>query len=270
MSTGKTIALIKGLGNGGGSGLPTGGEPYKQLVTDENGEAVWSPIAGKNVTGTVYKISGSDVTAGKGAEIFNDYANNKATGQYSHAEGSYTIASGIDSHAEGRLTIASGNYSHAEGYFITASGNTSHAEGQNTTASGNTSHAEGQSTTASGIASHAEGHSTTASGNHSHAEGQSTTASGIASHAEGIGTTATVDAQHAQGKWNKEDTEGKYAHIVGNGTNKAPSNAHTIDWNGNGWFAGTVEGTALILSSPDGSRWQITVDDTGALATVKL
>ena len=45
---------------------------------------------------------------------------------------------------------------------------------------------------------------------------------------------------------------------------------HSVDESGNGWFAGTVEGTALILSSPDGSRWQITVDDTGALATVKL
>lgn len=242
MSTGKTIALIKGLGNGGGSGLPTGGEPYKQLVTDENGEAVWSPIAGKNVTGTVYKISGSDVTAGKGAEIFNDYANNKATGYYSHAEGNNT----------------------------TASGGNSHAEGQSTTASGQASHAESYQTTASGIASHAEGQQTTASGISSHAEGRDTTASGHSSHAEGQGTTATITAQHAQGKWNKEDTEGKYAHIVGNGTNKAPSNAHTIDWNGNGWFAGTVEGTALILSSPDGSRWQITVDDTGALATVKL
>lgn len=41
MSTGKTIALIKGLGNGGGSGLPTGGEPHKQLVTDAEGNATW-------------------------------------------------------------------------------------------------------------------------------------------------------------------------------------------------------------------------------------
>ena len=41
MSTGKTIALIKGLGNGGGSGLPTGGEPHKQLVTDGTGAVQW-------------------------------------------------------------------------------------------------------------------------------------------------------------------------------------------------------------------------------------
>lgn len=44
----------------------------------------------------------------------------------------------------------------------------------------------------------------------------------------------------------------------------------TVDTDGNGWFAGTVEGAALILPSSDGSRWQITVDDTGALSTAKL
>ena len=35
--------------------------------------------------------------------------------------------------------------------------------------------------------------------------------------------------------------EDKYAHIVGNGTsNKNRSNAHTLDWEGNAWFAGDV------------------------------
>ena len=42
-------------------------------------------------------------------------------GEYSHAEGQDTIASGDASHAEGRDTTASGHYSHAEGYFTTAS-----------------------------------------------------------------------------------------------------------------------------------------------------
>ena len=32
-----------------------------------------------------------------------------------------------------------------------------------------------------------------------------------------------------------------YAHIVGNGTaNNARSNAHTLDWEGNAWFAGSL------------------------------
>ena len=49
-------------------------------------------------------------------EIFNNYANNIASGTYSHAEGSNTTASGNYSHAEGGGTLASGNSSHAGGY----------------------------------------------------------------------------------------------------------------------------------------------------------
>lgn len=39
---GKDIALIKALSGGGsGGGLPTGGAPYQQLVTDGEGKATW-------------------------------------------------------------------------------------------------------------------------------------------------------------------------------------------------------------------------------------
>ena len=66
----------------------------------------------------------------------------------------------------------------------------------------------------------------------------------------------------------------KYAHIVGNGeSNSARSNAHTLDWDGNAWFAGTVEGTALILpsSTPDSTkRFRITVDDSGTITAEEL
>lgn len=99
--------------------------------------------------------------------------------------------------------------------------------------------AEGKDTIASGKRSHAEGGSTKASGSASHAEGVSTLASGDYSHAEGIGTIAQGASQHVQGKNNIADTTS--AHIVGNGgsySNK--SNAHTLDWSGNAWFAGDV------------------------------
>ena len=123
----------------------------------------------------------------------------------------------------------------------TASGYCSHAEGNQTTASGNHGHAEGNGTTASGDSSHAEGDATTASGGGSHAEGQSTTASGDYSHSEGYRTTASGDYQHVQGKFNIDDVDGKYAHIVGMGTNGNLKNAHTLDWNGVGWFAGGLK-----------------------------
>ena len=53
--------------------------------------------------------------------------------------------------------------------------------------------------------------------------------------------------QHVQGQYNEPDS--KLAHIVGNGKSDSNrSNAHTLDWNGNAWFAGTVESTGIILT----------------------
>ena len=193
--------------------------------------------------------------------------NTKASGMFSHAEGSITVASAQFSHAEGSNTTASGMASHAEGSGTTASDIFSHAEGNSTTASGQFSHAEGNSTTASGVFSHAEGYNTAASGTGAHTEGQETTAKGSHSHAEGLGTKASSSQQHAQGRFNIEDTGDIYAHIVGNGTtNDARSNAHTLDWSGNAWYAGTVECTGIILTSPNGTKYQISVADDGTLS----
>ena len=108
-------------------------------------------------------------------------------GDYSHAEGHSTTASGTGSHAEGDFTTASGGSSHAEGYNTTASGYHSHAEGGGTIASDDYSHAEGASTRASGIYSHAEGFGSSSSGRFSHSEGKCTAATGDWSHAEGGG-----------------------------------------------------------------------------------
>ena len=98
-----------------------------------------------------------------------------------------------------------------------------------------------KSGTTTGEYSHAEGLNATASAAYSHAEGYGATASGTGSHAEGYNTIVSKQYQHVQGKYNVEDTSGDYAHIVGNGTGtSARSNAHTLDWDGNAWFAGNV------------------------------
>lgn len=175
-------------------------------------------------------------------------------GECAFAEGKYTKASGEGSHAEGMDTTASGNYSHAEGLNAQALGFGSHAEGFQTTASRSYSHAEGDGATASGDTSHAEGGYTTASGLYSHAEGYHTTASGARSHAEGKGTTASGENQQVQGKYNIEDTTN--AHIVGNGNgDDTRSNAHTIDWSGNAWFAGNVyTGSTSGTNKDEGSK----------------
>lgn len=106
-----------------------------------------------------------------------------------------------------------GRYSTAEGYFNIASKNCAHAEGEATIAGEYCAHAEGSATTANGECSHVEGYETIASGIFS----------------------------HVQGKYNVEDTENKYAHIVGGGISDTErKNIHTLDWEGNAVFAGDV------------------------------
>lgn len=193
---------------------------------------------GEITTGKQYTIDGQTVTAGAGAEAFNNLANNRAAGVYSHAEGNSTTASGPLSHAEGGATTASGPQSHAEGGTTTASGPLSHAEGSGTTASASYSHAEGQNTTASNTQSHAEGYGTTASGIQSHAEGSGTMASGYQGHTEGLNTTASGNQSHAEGNETVASGYGSHAegsrtmassplsHAEGNNTKAASDNQH--------------------------------------------
>lgn len=169
-------------------------------------------------------------------------------GDYSHAVGYNTTASGISSHAEGTETTASATASHAEGYKTRASGVASHAEGGNvdadgteiesrtitigdstitiesSIATGHASHAEGVQTYATGHASHAEGHATTTSGNSSHAEGIETTASATASHAEGGYTTASASGSHAEGS--HTTASGDYSHAEGLSTHASAVASH--------------------------------------------
>ncbi|MBR5774830.1 MAG: hypothetical protein IKY42_01010 [Bacteroidaceae bacterium] len=186
-----------------------------------------------------------------------------ASGGYSHAEGGNTTASGGYSHAEGGNTTASGYESHAEGVLTVAQGRASHAEGNSTKAYGDDSHAEGWKSVARASYSHAEGQSTTADGPNSHAEGLYSVSFSTSSHAEGLYTNAHGENQHVQGRYNVIDYHDRYAHIVGNGFydvdkgREARSNAHTLDWDGNAWFAGDVyvggssqdEGEKLVRKS---------------------
>lgn len=97
---------------------------------------------------------------------------------------------------------------------------------------------------ADGMNAFAIGSGTKASGYASFAIGGHTEANGGYSVAEGQGTVSSSQAQHVQGKYNIEDTEGQYAHIVGNGKREygviTYSNAHTLDWDGNAWFSGDI------------------------------
>ena len=234
----------------------------------------------KNATGNYAAHAEGGETKANGQYSHSEGYGTTADEDCSHAEGSVTVASGNASHAEGQGSVASGQCAHAEGYNATAMGNSSHAEGRgsndvptditistsndviidawettkfnlakddqchtegnNTLALDSCDHAEGYQTIASGGYSHSEGYQTKALRIATHAEGYNTTANGAYSHVEGVGTLASGSNQHVQGKYNIEDVTSDYAHIVGNGTSSARSNAHTLDWDGNAWFAGDI------------------------------
>ena len=213
----------------------------RALVSDSSGKVAVSAVTSTEL-GYLDGVTSAIQTQldGKAASSHNHSASNITSGTLAIARGGTGNGNGyIQTGALSDTTV--GVLATAEGRNVTASGSYCHAEGNYTEASGSSAHAEGQTSTASGIASHAEGNNTTASGNYSHAEGDSVTASAKNAHAEGSYTLASSECQHVQGRYNVEDKAGTYAHIVGNGTGtSARSNAHTLDWSGNAWFAGDV------------------------------
>ena len=176
-----------------------------------------------STNGTAWNFTPIFIGVSKGGgEVFNDYDNNTAVGNNSHAEGAKTNAKGDNSHAEGNGGTATGTNSHVEGLNTNTGGANSHAEGQLTNASGVNSHAEGQETEAVGVNSHAEGYKTHANKNNSHAEGDSTVASGLNSHAEGQATMAGAANAHAEGQGTVTSevcghVAGMYNAVVANG-----------------------------------------------------
>ena len=242
-----------------------------------SGECAHAEGQSNTASGLSAHVEGTSCKATGG----NAHAEGTATtssGEAAHAEGNATTASGNGAHAEGQGTVASASQAHAEGYKSQATYQAAHAEGYCTQATKIGAHAEGSSTEATGDGAHAEGYDTTASGPYAHAEGSGTVAKSFVTHAEGQGTIARGNAQHVQGKYNIEDTSGKYAHIQGNGTSSARSNAHTVDWSGNAWFAGNVivggtsqtDGATLAksdLSNIDSSALTQKVTESGFATT---
>ena len=87
----------------------------------------------------------------------------------------------------------------------------------------------------------------------------------------GVGNICYTDHAMRRGKYCNETNDYKYADIVGNGTDdNNRSNAYTLDWDGNAWYAGEVECTAVVMKSPSGKKFRITVDDDGALCTEEV
>ncbi len=197
----------------------------------------------------------------------------EATVSNAHAEGIYTVASGYSSHAEGGNTKATGEYSHAEGSGSNASGLYAHAEGDYTVANRRGMHAEGKYN----LYDSAKYLDVVSSNNdfnwrnmYAASEytfdadtGYYTLVNAEPKNEAVIGLYHATKYQYENGiitilnkpislisgtNYNIErhqsnlaaNLQGKYVHVVGNGNQSARSNAYTLDWDGNGWFAGNV------------------------------
>lgn len=155
---------------------------------------------------------------------------------------------GVDRVSAGQVSgTPIGTQATSEGHSTNAVGMYSHAEGDSTVAASMASHAEGNQSTASAPAAHAGGIGSAASGTASFADGNLTTASGDLSHASGQRTTANHKSQFVFGESNIPDpstaaatARGNYVEIVGNGTTNNPSNARTLDWEGNEVLSGKL------------------------------
>lgn len=197
----------------------------------------------------------------------------KATGAEAHAEGNYTQADGVGSHAEGSNTQATGSYSHAEGHDSIASGQYSHAEGENTVANRLGMHAEGKynlydsakyvDVVTSSRESFWDNMYAASEYTFDADTGYYTLVNAEPKNEAVIGLYYATSYQYKNStitildkpislisgtNYNIERhnsklavyLQGKYVHVVGNGVSSARSNAYTLDWDGNGWFAGDV------------------------------
>lgn len=228
-----------------------------------------------------------------------------ATSQGTHAEGAFTTASGMWSHAEGGYTESKGWYSHSEGYNTVAATIYSHVQGMY-----NEIDAEQENKPVYDETSLVGGGLNSATFDLNKTLYLITNPSlncqtglfNVDSFTEITAKDLKINDMFVVNNTNdfemyyivttlENDGEkikigqdvrggsviasfGKYAHVVGNGfNNKIRSNAHTLDWDGNAWYAGSVECTSFILkSSTEGSnkRFRITIDDSGELHTAEI
>ena len=279
------------------SGYIAHGEGYKNNVSGQyaHGEGSNNIVSGyiahgegfNNEVRSLYAHGEGAKNVVSGNQAHGEGHMNNVSGQNAHGEGYNNTVSATSSHGEGAGNKVSGENSHGEGFGNEVSGANAHGEGSNNTVSGNQAHSEGagnkvlaenshgegalNTLTATAKYGHVEGHNNSVSGYGAHGEGFNNEVKGEHSHTEGYGNIASSNIQHVQGKFNIEDKEHKYAHIVGGGTSEEDrKNIHTVDWSGNAEFAGTVSCSSVILTSPNGKKFKLTVGDDGSLATEVL
>ena len=219
------------------------------------------------------------LTSAEGSQSHSEGYQTESLNSRTHAEGHRTFATGIAAHSQGRFTFARGDYSHAEGIceigtpwflnytqglidvtevsrlnneFVYAWGGT---KGEMPTA-GSLMWATNDDNTVSlaRVTSVDQANNTFIVNKQLHLVNKYARkylygALCYASHVEGAGTVAGSPYQHVEGKYNINDDQNQYVHIVGAGTgvtNSAEaaaaslSNIHTLEWTGNATYAGAI------------------------------
>ncbi len=249
MAVGDTI-LIKDISINGNKKLTTDPEAASKLSEtlkdntinafgiDASSRTIW--VNGQPYGNAYVNIKEDNtIEAPIGAEIFNDFENNIASGEYSHAEGKETKALGDGSHAEGQ-GIVSGNYifsgpidnekivykaQYTNGLEI---GDILIRERDNYTVYITAIDVDNKNVTFNntfGPINNQQLKKITGSfGQFSHSEGNETIANKHAAHAEGFGTKAFGQNSHAEGE--KSKSIGKDSHSEGSNTVAAGDNSH--------------------------------------------
>lgn len=139
--------------------------------------------------------------------------------------------------------------------------------GTNTSATGDNSHAEGKGTVAGGDMQHASGgfNLTSTEETIDDSVQQEMVRIMLQRAIAGTGEETIIDVQNAE-KVVQSYNNGVYAHVVGNGVSRLKddyrSNAYTLDWSGNGWFAGDVYvGSTSGTHKDEGSKKLVTEDE---------
>lgn len=221
----------------------------------------------------VYHSENAPVKFGTGSNSTVQGHATTASGTNAHSEGTGSEANGSGAHAEGAFTVASGHGSHAEGANTKATGDYSHAEGSVTVANRLGMHAEGKYNlydSAKYVDVVTSSRENFWSNMYAASEytfdadtGYYTLVNASPKSEAAIGLYYATSYQYKNGtitilkkpislisgtNYNIErhnsnlasNFQGKYVHVVGNGDSSARSNAYTLDWDGNGWFAGDV------------------------------
>ena len=267
-----------------GSANLVAGQSYEVTFINTIEDIVTIPV--KYFSEEIFRHGNSPVDFGDGEKSTVQGSSTTASGDGSHAEGYYTTASGNGSHAEGYYTTASGGYSHAEGYYTTASGGYSHVEGtynipddanySYSVISPNGMFARTNVTTYLCAPSYSidldKGEFILAPESETFTPTESAKdiyvldsaapdvlyfISGFNSKlVNGIKYDGYSVHLYETGVLHGGDARCKYVEIIGNGLgDNHPSNARTLDWSGNAWFAGDVYvGSTSGTNKDDGSK----------------